>query len=100
MVGLVMFRSVSLGAGIHYIGMMFGAGSLGLTDEYFWLYLSQTVSVLVAGIIFSLPVLPWLKQRGGRFMENLESVAALGLFLLTIVVTISASYNPFIYFNF
>lgn len=100
MVGWVMFRSVSLGAGIHYIGMMFGAGSLGLTDEYFWLYLSQTVSVLVAGIIFSLPVLPWLKQRGGRFMENLESVAALGLFLLTIVVTVSASYNPFIYFNF
>ena len=98
--GWVMFRSENLGAGLHYIGMMFGLGSLGLTDDYFWLYLGQTYSVLLAGIILSLPVLPWLKQHGGRLVENSEPVAALGLFVLTLVVAVSASYNPFIYFNF
>lgn len=100
MTGWVMFRSKSFSDGIHYIGMMFGAGNLGFVDEYFLLYLSQTASVLVAGIIFSLPVLPWMKQRGGKVVENLEPVVAMGLFLLAIVVTVSASYNPFIYFNF
>ena len=100
MVGWVMFRSANLGAGLHYIGMLFGIGSIGLADEYFWLYFSQTASVLLTGIIFSLPVVPWLKKHGGRFVENIEPVATLGLFLLTLVVTVSASYNPFIYFNF
>lgn len=98
--GWVMFRSDNLAMGIHYIDMMFGVGSLGLTDKYFWLYLGQTYSVLTAGIIFSLPILPWLKKQGGNMVNNLEPLVALGLFVLTLVVAVSASYNPFIYFNF
>ena len=98
--GWVMFRSASLEAGIHYIGMMFGIGSMGITDAYFWLYIRQTASVLIAGVIFSLPVVPWLKSHGGKFIADWEPFAAMGLFLLTLVVTVSASYNPFIYFNF
>ena len=100
MIGWVMFRSENLGAGISYIGMMFGAGSIGLADDYFWLYFSQTASVLMVGIILSLPIIPWLKKNGGEIYENIEPFAAFGLFLLTLVVTVSASYNPFIYFNF
>jgi len=100
MVGWVMFRSENLGTGLNYIGMMFGAGSLGLMDDYFRLYLGQTYSVLIAGMILSMPVLPWLKKNGGRLVENIEPVAALGLFVLTLVVAVSSSYNPFIYFNF
>lgn len=99
-VGWVMFRSENLTAGIQYISMMFGVGSLGLADKYFWLYLGQTYSVLTAGIIFSFPILPWLKKHGGRLAENLEPLAALGLFVLTLIIAVSASYNPFIYFNF
>lgn len=98
--GWVMFRSENLGAGLHYIGMMFGFDSLGVADDYFWLYLGQTYSVLLAGIILSLPLFPWLKKHGGRLANNVEPVAALGLFVLTLVVAVSASYNPFIYFNF
>ena len=99
-VGWVMFRSENLDAGLHYIGMMFGFDSLGVDDDYFWLYLGQTYSVLLAGIILSLPLFPWLKKHGGRLANNVEPVAALGLFVLTLVVAVSASYNPFIYFNF
>jgi alginate O-acetyltransferase complex protein AlgI len=51
-------------------------------------------------MILSLPVLPWLKKNGGRLVENIEPVAALGLFVLTLVVAVSSSYNPFIYFQF
>ncbi|SFT75880.1 alginate O-acetyltransferase complex protein AlgI [Selenomonas sp. GACV-9] len=100
MIGWVMFRSETFTAGLHYIGVMFGFGSLGLADDYFRLYLGQTYSVLVAGIVFSLPVFPWLKKYGGKLVENAEPVAALGLFVLTLVVAVSSSYNPFIYFNF
>lgn len=99
-IGWVMFRSETFTAGLHYIGVMFGFGSLGLADDYFRLYLGQTYSVLVAGIVFSLPVFPWLKKYGGKLVENAEPVAALGLFVLTLVVAVSSSYNPFIYFNF
>lgn len=100
MVGWVMFRSENIDAGLHYIGIMFGIGNANLADVYFWLYLGQTFSVLVAGIVFSLPIMPWLKKHGGRLIENIEPVVAFGLFFLTLVVTVSASYNPFIYFNF
>ena len=100
MVGWVMFRSETFTAGLHYIGVMFGFGSLGMADDFFWLFLGQTYSVLIAGIVFSLPVIPWLKKHGGKLMENIEPVAALGIFVLTLVVAVSSSYNPFIYFNF
>ncbi|WP_296772042.1 MBOAT family O-acyltransferase [Selenomonas sp.] len=100
MIGWVMFRSETFTAGLHYIGVMFGFGSLGLADDYFRLYLGQTYSVLIAGIVFSLPVIPWLKKHGGKLVENIEPVAALGIFVLTLVVAVSSSYNPFIYFNF
>ena len=100
MVGWVMFRSETFTAGLHYIGVMFGFGSLGMADDFFWLFLGQTYSVLIAGIVFSLPVIPWLKKHGGKLVENIEPVAALGIFVLTLVVAVSSSYNPFIYFNF
>ena len=102
MIGWVMFRSENLGAGLHYIGMMFGLGSAGLADDYFWLYLRQTYSVLIAGIVFSVPLFPWLRER---FATNLlwqiiEPMMACGIFILSLVAIISSSYNPFIYFNF
>ncbi len=100
MIGWVMFRSENITAGFHYIGMMFGVDSLDIFDEYFWTYLSQTYSVLLIGIVFSVPFLPWVKQIGGRVVKSIEPVAVFCLFILTLLVTISASYNPFIYFNF
>ena len=102
MVGWVMFRSDNLGAGLQYLSVMFGFSGLGLTDDFFYMYLEETYVLVSLAIFLSLPVLPWLKEQQwtGKAVEALEPVAAFGIFLLTLAVTVSASYNPFIYFNF
>ncbi len=102
MVGWVMFRSKDLGAGLHYLAVMFGFSGIGLTDDFFYMYLEETYVLVSLAIILSLPVLPWLKEKAWavKAVTAIEPVAAFGIFLLTLAVTVSASYNPFIYFNF
>ena len=102
MVGWVMFRSKDLGAGMQYLSVMFGLSGLGITDDFFYMYLEETYVLVSLAIVLCLPILPWLKEKklAGKVVEAIEPIAAFGIFLLTLAVTVSASYNPFIYFNF
>lgn len=93
-----MFRAESLAKGIDYIGIMFGNTTAGMVDETFWFYLVKGGGVLVLGIIFSLPVLPWL--RGKAIWRRMEPFVAVVVFVLSLLTTITATYSPFIYFNF
>ncbi|MDY4417448.1 MAG: MBOAT family protein, partial [Selenomonas sp.] len=59
-------------------------------------------TIWAAALVLSLPVVPYVQKR---FAETAvtrvgEPVMATGIFLLSLVVTISSTYNPFIYFNF
>ena len=100
-VGWVIFRSNDLSFAIHYIETMFAMGSEGLTDDLFYLSISKSWTILLIAIIISTPILEKINLSiSTKVSQIVEPFFALSLFILSLIVCISSSYNPFIYFNF
>ena len=100
-IGWVIFRSDSIADGISFVGMMFGFGCNSIIDGVFLEMVYAGRSILLLGVLLSMPVFPWLGKRfESRGWSVFESLFALGLFLLSLLIVVSSSYNPFIYFNF
>lgn len=99
----VIYRVPNMAHAVKYIGLMFGIGGEPLFNEIFWLYIAEGKCILIAACILSAPVYPWFLDKAvqrypsARY-ANLALVA--GIYLLSLVLTISSDYNPFIYFNF
>lgn len=100
--GWVLFRSESLSSAVNYMGMMFGHGSNGLTDNIFYYYLYNSRIILLLGILLSTPIYRLVSDKFFS-RENflwIEPFIAILIFLVTLVLVIGSSYHPFIYFNF
>lgn len=106
LIGWVLFYHESFLDGWKQILVMLGIGADGWTDPVLKQVISQfTVLPLIAAIC-CLPVVPktkeWLSAHpkaavaAGWIIPVLET----GLFLLTLVLLVGQSYNPFIYFRF
>ena len=107
-VGFVMFRAESIGQGFYFVKEMF----LGFHWEFalkqaLLLQLTPKVLlVLLAAVIFSMPVRVWVqklfkrRKDGERFYETVAYVGSLALLLLCILNLSSGTFNPFIYFRF
>lgn len=87
-----------LGTAVSYIGAMLGMASGGIADATFSYYLTNSFSVFAAAVLLSLPIVPYLQRKAA--FQRVEPVLATGIFVLSLVLTVSSSYNPFIYFNF
>lgn len=97
----VVFRSKSIGAAVHYLLMMFGIGADSFVDGVFSNYLLHGGFVLAAAILFSIPVLPFLRKRfGEKRWYPMTSFGFLGVFILSLLSVIGETYNPFIYSGF
>ena len=83
-------------------GMMFGYGSDGFIDNIFCYYLYNSHVILLLGVLLSTPIYVWLSKKvfSQKNFLWVESLTAIFLFLVTIVLVIGSSYHPFIYFNF
>ena len=93
-----MFRAENLFNGIEYIGMMFGIISAGVMDNTFWYYWDNGGFLLPFAAAFSLPIEPWLKRQ--VVWRQVEACVVAGVFVLSLMIAICATYSPFIYFNF
>lgn len=91
----VIFRSESVTAGLSFIASMFGLKGNALYDGGFAEYVRGTWLVILAGVIGIFPVSEIIHRH--RWCESVWLCAVLVLSLLEVI---SASYNPFIYFNF
>jgi alginate O-acetyltransferase complex protein AlgI len=118
MVGWVFFKAATFAQALAFLGAMAGFGEGAGIQYYPALYLNPEVTlVLVAGVLGSLPVLPFLARLRDGFAASglgrsgfalvlepvLESVrvVALGLLLLVSGMLLAGgTYNPFIYFRF
>lgn len=102
--GWVLFRSDTIASAYRYLCAMFGFGTVGLTDETFFLYFSNGKWILLIGLLLSTPVIPLLKNKtqaiNKRFYNIVSSVTFLVIFVISILICIDSTYNPFIYFNF
>jgi D-alanyl-lipoteichoic acid acyltransferase DltB (MBOAT superfamily) len=104
----VIFRSVNISFALHYLGVMFGINSAGITDFTFFMYLSNGKSILLAAVVLSTPVLQIIKIKLNKRFEGrlegiytiLSSLGILCVFIVSVLICIKETYNPFIYFNF
>ncbi|WP_198429896.1 MBOAT family O-acyltransferase [Treponema primitia] len=102
-IGWVLFRSESISLARQYLSAMFWFGSIGLTDEIFFLYFKFGKVILLIGILLSTPIASLLKKK---FLKNaniykcVSSVGLIFVFILSLLICIKSTYNPFIYFNF
>ena len=91
----VIFRCETVGAGLGYIASMFGLNGNALYDGGFVEYIKGTWLVMTLAMIGVFPIMRILHRY--KWIESAWLVVVLGL---SVVEIVSASYNPFIYFNF
>ena len=116
LIGYVLFRATGLDRAFPYIAALFGFGEgTGVGQHLFFHIKMEQILALIAGIIGSGPIMPYLDEQistflskyRSRFMRFLHAVfpTVKGLLLLSIlllcIIKLSAgTYNPFIYFTF
>ena len=114
--GWVLFRAQTLEGAIEYIKSMLGLNGNAIMDNLTTLYVKENMVFLVCSILFSMPIIDYVKKKYREMMDKREfhkesgilslcfdfGYAALyiGIFLITMSFIIKGAYNPFIYFNF
>ena len=99
----VMIRSDNLHVARIFYGSMFGLNGAPLWNPLTGAFLREYGPFLLAGVLFSLPVPEFLRDRvrlNASFMKVAGSVCLLALTFISITYIAVGSYNPFIYFNF
>lgn len=102
-IGWVIFRSDNFSVLKQYLGYMFGIGSNGIVDSMAIDYIKFSGIALVVGIIASFPIGKFIKEKikiNNNIKDILEMIFVVIIFILSILVCIRSTYNPFIYFNF
>lgn len=107
LISWVFFRADSLGGALSYLRAMFGGVGDGNGLYHLGLYASSVVVLAVtAGVIGSMPIIPWLRDAVGRFRRGKQAwsyaivVALVMLMIITVMHMANDTYNPFIYFRF
>ena len=108
LLGWVLFRSENLNQAGNYLRIMFGMHHGLLADDVMIFYFKEYFTVLVAGILCSMPVFTRLKekmtgeQKGicPAMAEAITWILQLVLFLISAGALLMGAHNPFIYFNF
>jgi alginate O-acetyltransferase complex protein AlgI len=108
MIGWVFFRTESLHNAFHLLSVLFGANSSNIQwDTMIGILHPQVIFVLFMGLIFSTPVLPFIKKKlsaiTNKYPLLYNSVYLSVLVILFGICTMalaSSTYNPFIYFRF
>jgi alginate O-acetyltransferase complex protein AlgI len=117
LVGWVFFRATDFRQASAFLKAMSGFGTSASTAPV-WLWLTpEIISAMVAGVIFSFPVIPWLLDRIGQprvlgpsavktndldpiFVHALPAIVLLPGLILSVALLAGNSLNPFLYFRF
>lgn len=102
LIAYVLFRAESLSIAWDYIKNMFGGTAAGFADADFIEYLNNGKFVLIASILLCTPLARWISNKVTN--EKVKGIArgilTVAIFALSVLLIITGSYNPFIYFNF
>jgi alginate O-acetyltransferase complex protein AlgI len=109
MVGWVFFRAETLPAALAYLKAMAGMGGTEANPLRLTWYLNpETRLAIIAGILGSMPLVPWAVQMADAValttrrwaLEASATAALLAVFVASLLQIAARSYNPFIYFRF
>ncbi len=114
--GWVLFRAENFPQATAFFANMSGLAARSADAQPIARYMSnQAIAALVAGAIFSMPVLAWLRRLAARAVAGLadrarvaavsvgvtlETALVIGVLFLSSVWLAGSTYNPFIYFRF
>ena len=99
----VMIRSDDLGIARIFYGSMFGLNGAPVWNDLTVAFLREYGVFLLAGVIFSLPLPDFIRDRlhvPEAAVRIIGGAALLGLTFIAVTYVAVGSYNPFIYFNF
>ena len=112
LLGWVLFRAENLTLALDYFSIMFGIGRPDGTDTTALLFIGQKAIYLIAAILFSAPIVPFIKKRIDSLREDQRFAAAAiagdilypiimcAMFIICTAYLLMSNYNPFIYFQF
>ena len=96
LIGWIIFAIESPSSLISYLKTMFFLGNTKFIDSNF-IYLVKTYAlILIFGIIFSIP----FNFKKNKIFNIITIFIYIILFILTLALIVSDTYNPFIYFRF
>lgn len=102
----VLFNSVDLHSGLRYIKHMLISPANALADKRAAILFGEYGVFVVAGMIFSMPIIPWIKKQSEKNKVTYAVVNVVfatilcGLFVWAISFVVSGQNNPFLYANF
>lgn len=106
MIGWVLFRSPDLNYALQYMGVMFGlVKSVNVGFSIYWYLTPKVITILIIAVLASISIKDMIpktiEQVKGTYLEvicaNVWTVLLLGL---SIMLVMTSTYNPFIYFRF
>ncbi len=116
MVGWIFFRAETLDSALSYFAALFNFSAMPYLDAKLFLAVnSQFFLAALAGILFSFPIIPWLRTKllgqelFGRIRQSDQLVLLFSPVLLVWMMLIfffcsteliSGTHNPFLYFRF
>ena len=108
LISWVIFAFEDLGQIGTYLSTMFGLNGASLVNEEAIYYLKNYIIIIVIGIICSIPLLQWWKNRNKKTVTQKKEaivsvITSLGYVAIVIISTASLvnnSFNPFLYFRF
>jgi alginate O-acetyltransferase complex protein AlgI len=106
--GWALFYFTDLNKLAVYVGAMFGAGNIKLIDELTKTTMLNNIFIIAAAIIFCMPIVPKIKaffeKRKGEasvsFYTAAQTVSAAAVLVISSILLVGATNNPFLYFRF
>ena len=104
--GWVLFRAEGLSEVLRVLKAMFVPYITNITWQQVTIFLNGYGVYLIAGIILSIPLFPWVRNivmtkfKDNIFIQIMYYGFVIGLFVMSIAFLSQATYNPFIYFRF
>ncbi|MFR6016955.1 MAG: MBOAT family O-acyltransferase [Paraclostridium sordellii] len=105
MIGWIFFRSNSFTYAFNYIKLLFGLDNNLLYNNLTIMYLNDYGYILILSVIFSIPIIPILKNKLHEFKEThayyiIKSIVFMSMFGAIVIELVNSTYNPFLYFRF
>ena len=108
LISWIIFAFEDLGQIGTYLSTMFGLNGASLVNAEAIYYLKNYIIIIVIGIICSIPLLQWWKNRNKKTVTQKKEaivsvITSLGYVAIVIISTASLvnnSFNPFLYFRF
>lgn len=103
-IGWVMFRAVDMTYAYNYIKVMFGIGNNMFIEPLALKYMKEYLVIFIIAIILCTPsvkiIMKKLEKYNQKFSYILQYIVFIFIFWISIIYTVTSTYNPFIYFNF